>query len=362
MADKMTHVYDLRQFVNQQTANLNHCTYFAVDTSALQDKDSEIVDALAAFAAMYPKARLIVVRIGGDSTDKLALDLKALGACFIIGKKPADQQKEIAAAFAGPQPPEPATVPPPEIKTVVREVIKEVPVQQTVVKEVIREVPVEKLVVKRLKQHVTVSVCGTGARVGATTQALHIVKYLTGKGARACYVDFADSGNIMAHHKIYGGSLNEQSGYLSYGGADMFYKPNLPLIVSMGYEFIVMDFGVFGLPIPQGFITADVRVAVSGVKPLEMGGLAGLFNAVDILDGVQFIFSFAPESDHAYILEQMDTLAGNTHFAPYAPSYFETGGDTGLYDKILGEYLQTGAPPPPHNTPPKKSLWKKLRE
>jgi hypothetical protein len=329
IADKMTGVYDLRQIVSQQTANFNHCTYFATDLSSLQNQEGEIADALAAFAAMYPKARMIAVYLGADDDSKLARDLNALGVHLIISHEPTEQRREIAAAFSNLSP------------------LAEIPEPRTVIKEVIREIPAERQIVQRLKQRVTVGVCGAGARVGATTQAFHIIKYLIKKGARACYADFSDSGNVLAHHKIYGGIRNAQSGYLSYGGMELFYKPNLPLIVSMGYEFIVMDFGVFQPSIlQQGYITSDVRIAVSGVKPLEMGGLVNLFNAVDVLDGIHFIFSFAPEAEHAYILEQMDALAGNTHFAPYAPSYFEPG-DTAIYDKILGEYLQAPQEPPP---------------
>ena len=340
MINKITNVYDIKKTVNQQTANYSHCTYFAIDITALQNSDDEITDAVNTFSAMYPNATVIIIYLDVKQDNRLLAELRKQDIVVITDRK--NIHKELFNVFSKPE-------------TVVNESTESI-----VIKEVVKEIEVEKVVVKRLKQHVTISFCGTQGRIGTTTQAIQTALYLLSKGVKACYIDVFDIGNIIAHYKVYGGVNNEQSGYLSYLGLDMFYKYNMPLVVAMGYEFIILDFGVFDIPKIQNYITSDIKVLVSGTKPMEMGHLFHFFGSIDIVEGINYIFSFAPESQHALILEQMEILAKSTYFAPYTPSYFEKS-SVAVYQKIVGEYLMK--PEPKESpTPPKKSFFKGFKK
>ena len=344
MINKITNVYDIKKTVNQQTANYSHCTYFAIDITALQNSDNEITEAINTFSAMYPDTTIIVIYLDAKQDNSLLSELRKQDIVVITDGKAL--YKDLSTMFSKPE-------------SVIDNDFSEFS-ENAVVKEVVKEIEVERVVVKRLKQHVTISFCGTQGRIGTTTQAMQTAVYLLSQGVKVCYIDVFDMGNALAHYRVYGGTNNEQSGYLNYLGLDMFYKYNLPLVVAMGYEFIILDFGVFDTSKIQNYITSDIKVLVSGTKPLEMGYLFNFFESIDIVEGINYIFSFAPESQHPLIIEQMEILAKSTYFAPYTPSYFENS-SIAVYQKIVGDYLTMPEPKEPP-TLSKKSFFTRFKK
>lgn len=92
----------------------------------------------------------------------------------------------------------------------------------------------------------TIGVAGSISRIGTTTQALQIVKYLQMKGKKTAYVEINSTGYIDSLLKIYGEArlVDESLGWVTYQGVDMFKNlSEIERLYQMGYEYFVFDFG-----------------------------------------------------------------------------------------------------------------------
>lgn len=185
-------------------------------------------------------------------------------------------------------------------------------------------------------RYTTIGVVGTLNRIGATTQALHIIKYLIAKGYTACYIHINDTDYIKELQEWWGAEIeDEYIGKIVYEGIDHFYKMEyLTEIKKLGYDFYVYDYGSLTSHFNrESFLERDIKIYVLGWKPLEMRATYKLLQN-PIYAGGKYILSFGdelPDDDIEGIMgeRKTDTIAPIRCTEPYKLY------DLTAYDSIL---------------------------
>lgn len=170
-----------------------------------------------------------------------------------------------------------------------------------------------------------IGVTGVCRRIGTTTAAVQIVKYLQMKGYQACYIEVNETDFVQEHGRFFVSDQDEVLGKVSYEGVDMFYKQeNLQEIFRQGYDYFVFDYGAYS---ERGFnktsfLEKDIRIFVAGSKAAEMNYTQDVLRNEYYAD-VLYLFNFISEKEKPDLLEYMDEKAEMTYFTVYAPDQFE---------------------------------------
>lgn len=186
----------------------------------------------------------------------------------------------------------------------------------------------------------TIAVMGIMHRIGTTTQAIMLTKYLMDSGYRAAYIEMNKSGYVRALADSYEGVREEkESGKIQYQGIDMFTRPeNIRDILDMPYTHYIYDFGSLSDEIPMSWMEKKLKIVVAGSKPQELEAFRGVIKKIYRQDPA-YIFSFSAEDERNAILSQMGKSAGKTYFSDYCPDPFAAD-TTYFYHEILNLNLQ----------------------
>lgn len=221
------------------------------------------------------------------------------------------------------------------------------------VEEVAKEVTKS---LERVKNTQTIGVAGACRRIGTTTQAIQIAKYLNYKGYRACIIEmnnikypnvrqqhnnastelsFFEKTSLLLDLKIYDKSL----GYIQVEGVDVYYKPDkLNEILEKGYDFQVFDYGVYfeNAFNKAAFLKDDIQIFAAGFDVSELDYL------IDILDNSSYkeskiIFSFVSEQNKSEVkslLSDMNKDNKSFFFADYTPDPYILS-NAGMLDDVF---------------------------
>lgn len=202
----------------------------------------------------------------------------------------------------------------------------------------------------------TIGVAGACRRIGTTTQALQIVKYLGLRGYKACLIEandckYPDRKNglkteISFVEKIDAwfdtDALDEELGLVSSFGMDMYYdQSKIPEILKKGYDYYIYDYGCYhsrGFN-KTAFVREDIQLFVLGSSVTELDYTKEVAESPFYQDA-RFIFSLTSEEEKEDLLFLMDSIRkGNsekTFFAPYCPDPFTmTNEAAALYDSCI---------------------------
>lgn len=317
--------FELNSLLNFNNTNLNYLTHLIVDLSALTGSEDETLRAIRSFRTMY-RARVIIVAIGYEAGNYVLSKLFEEGIYdFVTAIKTEEQAKEIAS------------------------VLNEGMTYQDSVKYHIEpktkkgkgksEKVVVKEIHKKVRQMITVGVIGTQHRVGTTTQALLLTRYLIELGYKACYVNATGSDEISSLSEFY--STPKNDGVLTISGMNIYYDNNgIGKAVNSEYEFVVFDDGVFNGSLAT-LLQRDIKIVVSGAKAWECSYLGSIFSSLaDISQKVNFILSFVDESEQNDIKNMMGPYKKDTYFSQYAClPFFKTANRT-MYNDILKDYIE----------------------
>lgn len=189
----------------------------------------------------------------------------------------------------------------------------------------------------------TIGVCGSMNRIGTTTQAMQIVRYLQSKNKKACYISLNNNEFIKQVGAWYN-SDEEAKDKTSYKGLDMFYQLNVNEAANLGYEYFVYDYGDYSASTfnRELFLREDVKIICSGTKANEIGSLFKIAQSIYYKDAI-IVLSFVPEAEKSKVLEIMDSIkiegvkysnSKRTFFASEQNDYFSFDDDS-IYDEIL---------------------------
>lgn len=171
-----------------------------------------------------------------------------------------------------------------------------------------------------------IGVTGATARMGTTTFALQIVKYLQIRGYRACYVQVNDTEFVEQIEKAFNDVVcDPELGKITFAHIDLYYKQeNLVEILKQGYDYYVYDFGTYS---DKGFnktsfLEKDIRIFVLGSKASEMDATMNVLRN-EYYTEVDYVYNFVSESEKKDVLEMMEEKAERTYFTVYTPDPFE---------------------------------------
>lgn len=218
---------------------------------------------------------------------------------------------------------------------------------KTNIEEIFNQLPTENLrdskkteINESYKTSKTIAVAGSMHRIGTTTQALQIVKYLLLNGFKACYIQMNSSEYVQSAKNYYVGTIiDEETGKITYQSVDMFYKKEkIADILTPHYDYYVYDFGCMlnssESSIVQ-FLEKDIRIIVCGSKANEIQNFQGVTDLTGT-SSVEYIFSFTSQSDQNDILELMEDKKNHTYFCGYIPDPFSYNPECNdSFDRII---------------------------
>lgn len=198
----------------------------------------------------------------------------------------------------------------------------------------------------------TIAVVGAGSRIGTTTQAIQMVKYLLLNGFTAAYIEMNNNHYVERLKRLYSVSEGEEEiGRVTYQSVDMFYKKEkIADILKLEYDYLIYDFGAFTDKTFNliNFLEKDISVIVGGVKPNEIDNITDLISKT-LINDVFYIFSFSHTSEHPDVLDLMEEKAQRTSFAIYSPDPFLYSADSNtIYEKIITLKSPAGKPQKRH--------------
>lgn len=184
----------------------------------------------------------------------------------------------------------------------------------------------------------SIGLAGAVARMGTTTQAIQIVKYLQFTGHSAAYIQMNSHHFVQDLADSYADAKKDQEeGIVTYQGVDMFYRiDRLQEILKKGYEYLVYDYGVYSEHDFNkiSFLEKDVQIFVVGSKP---GEFQKTYDVVknNFYSDIYYIFNFVALSERKDLKELMEEKADHTFFADETRDPFAYSGETELYGKII---------------------------
>ena len=183
----------------------------------------------------------------------------------------------------------------------------------------------------------TIGIAGSIKRMGTTTQALQIVKYLLFKGYKAAYYEMNNHKFVEAVADAYSDvDKDDIDGVVKYQKVDMYYKADkLKEVQNKDYDFIVYDFGVYSDHDfnKVSFLEKDIQIFVVGSKPDEF---SKTYNVIknNFYNNVFYIFNFTSDTEKKDLLELMEDKSEYTFFADTAKDPF-TFGNPEIYEKMI---------------------------
>lgn len=174
------------------------------------------------------------------------------------------------------------------------------------------------------QQHIykTIAVVGAMRRIGTTTQAIQLCKYLLYNGYRVCYIE-ANTSDFINCVKDYDTDVkcDDITERVTYKSIDMYNNmQRIHEYLKMDYDFYIYDFGAWT---DKGFFSAsflekDIKIVVGGFKPNEIFQMTNLLRNSSGWDA-SYIFTSVADDSKKDILNLMEDEADHTYFSKYVP-------------------------------------------
>ena len=204
----------------------------------------------------------------------------------------------------------------------------------------------------------TIAVAGSINRIGTTTQAIQIVKYLIYKGYKACYIEV--NNNVYENStlskekepltytkklkKILSLSEDEKINMMKYEGIELYNNiDKLADIKDRDYDFIVFDYGCYKNNYfnKASFLKDDINIFICGSEITEIDEAAALASNISY-EKSKLVFSFTDKSDEDDIISLISSIkikeneenGARCYFANFAPNPFKLS-SIDLYDSLL---------------------------
>lgn len=181
-----------------------------------------------------------------------------------------------------------------------------------------------------------ISVAGSCHRIGTTTQALQIVKYLTLQGYKACYIQMNGSSFWRDIYEWYNCQyVDQEIGLIQFQNTDIYFKKDrLTDVLKMDYDYFVYDYGVYTDTDfnKLSFLEKNIQIFVTGSFPTEMRYTQELLENNFYKDAF-FIFSFTAEDEKQEIVKQFEDI-GTVLFSEEVKDPFCLT-DTRIYEQII---------------------------
>lgn len=176
-----------------------------------------------------------------------------------------------------------------------------------------------------------IAVIGAMRRIGTTTVALQLVKYLNDQEEHAAaYLQYNNSDFITDLKEICCADVDPaKPDKITFANTDIFSDPRkVNGIISSGYQYIVYDYGDIKSISQSSAFEKDIIILVGGAEPDEIRSMTAameVFNQKNVF----YFFNFTPFSDREEILDMMEGYRNKTFFLDYIPDKFCYNPDLG---------------------------------
>lgn len=176
-----------------------------------------------------------------------------------------------------------------------------------------------------------IAVIGAMRRIGTTTVALQLVKYLNDQEEHAAaYLQYNNSDFITDLKEICCADVDPaKPDKITFANTDIFSDPRkVNGIISSGYQYIVYDYGDIKSISQSSAFEKDIIILVGGAEPDEIRAMTAameVFNQKNVF----YFFNFTPLSDREELLDMMEGYRNKTFFLDYIPDKFCYNPDLG---------------------------------
>ena len=176
-----------------------------------------------------------------------------------------------------------------------------------------------------------IAVIGAMRRIGTTTVALQLVKYLNDQEEHAAaYLQYNNSDFITDLKEICCADVDPaKPDKITFANTDIFsYPRKVNGIISSGYQYIVYDYGDIKSISQSSAFEKDIIIIVGGGEPDEIRAMTAameVFNQKNVF----YFFNFTPFSDREELLDMMEGYRNKTFFLDYIPDKFCYNPDLG---------------------------------
>jgi len=199
---------------------------------------------------------------------------------------------------------------------------------------------------------ISVAVAGAGSGIGCTTQAMQLLLYCRAHGHHPALIEVHSAHSLQDYlggGKAPNSDIIDETHFIIYG-TDVYIGGKSAAKAREEHDILIFDYGNYSsIPDVTAYHDKDIRIIVCGMKPWQTVPLYDVFAAED--NGIHYIFNSVHPSDQDTVRHMMEELAANTHFAIWAPDYFNYCGG----DKIYAPLLRTIHT---HDVPPRVSASK----
>lgn len=188
-------------------------------------------------------------------------------------------------------------------------------------------------------ERTTIGVAGTIERIGVTTQAIQLCKWLKMKGKNVCYIQMNDSGYVENLKVFYENVVvDEAQGCVSYENVEMYYdKARIDEILNRNYDFYVYDYGTITNEYFQktSFFEKNYKIVVTGTKPTELNSFNQCMEEL-YHKHIHYVFSFVSEGDRENVMEMMSDKDKYSYLAGVTLDMFSLNSDNiSNFEKII---------------------------
>lgn len=182
-----------------------------------------------------------------------------------------------------------------------------------------------------------IGVAGALHRMGTTTQAIQMIKYLQLHGKSACYLEMNETGYCKSLEEWF--QVEEKDAYLgriTVFGVDLFYKSSmLAEVLKEKYDYFIYDYGTYSDTSfnRTSYMEKDIKVMVVGSGAAEMAATGSILQS-EFYKNIEYVYNLVPEGEQKEILALMEEKEEQTHFSGYAPDPFFLASTT-VYQKLF---------------------------
>ncbi|OOP72841.1 hypothetical protein [Clostridium beijerinckii] len=301
---KLSGDFYLKKFVIHDMRSLSHYSYFAIDLKALKDNENEIIEAITAFKAMYD-SRIIIFAEGLKREDEIISRLIEEKIYNVIISK--------------------------EIQEIKDEILKCLShIGKTEEDWNLKETHENQYIFNH--KNVKIAVAGVSSRVGTTTTAFNMARFLFNIGAKVSYTEANDSGHLKEIADYY--EFLKIENYYRYKGVE--YYPNKQFPNDVNYQ--IFDLGSLYKGNIAIFKNCDIKVLCSGSKPYE---LIETYEAINSVKDVNYniLFTSISNEENFKIRKSFENSKDNIHFLKYSPSLFDEKINEDIYKEIIKDFI-----------------------
>lgn len=286
--------------------------FLFIEIESITDEIDSIIDSLEKISkAVY--SNVVIVAIGYDITMRIIKQLIAGGIRnFIFEENLTRQYKEIESIMQG------------ESSLSEEECQKIVSSMENKITDILSAIPEVDNQTKHIAKKIKIAVVGCRDRIGTTTVALQLAKYLQLKTLKPCYIERNNTKFLKTFAEFIEGSSEDKStGKITYDGLDLFYKLEIiNKVLSDAYEYYIYDYGSIAKADSLSLLEQDIIISVCGNFPSEVSSSDLLYERLENHNCVFYIFNYVSAHDYDNIYEYQRDKRDRTFFFVNCPDPF----------------------------------------